>query len=114
MNEMNYEGQVALITGATRGIGRAVALAYANEGAHLILVGRTTGGLEEVDDEIRAAGGSAHASAEASRRHHEDSRSSCGRRDAPIPRVGDVRGGVVEPGGLEPPTSALQRRRSPG
>src|SRR2546421_7341681 len=51
--------RLALVTGATRGIGRAVALAYAGEGAHLILVGRTAGALEEVDDEIRALGGSA-------------------------------------------------------
>jgi NAD(P)-dependent dehydrogenase (short-subunit alcohol dehydrogenase family) len=51
--------RLALITGATRGIGRAVALAYAREGAHVILVGRTTGALEEVDDEIRAVGGAA-------------------------------------------------------
>jgi NAD(P)-dependent dehydrogenase (short-subunit alcohol dehydrogenase family) len=53
------DGRLALITGATRGIGRAVALAYAREGAHVILTGRTAGALEEVDDEIRAAGGSA-------------------------------------------------------
>jgi NAD(P)-dependent dehydrogenase (short-subunit alcohol dehydrogenase family) len=52
-------GRLALITGATRGIGRAVALAYAKEGAHLILVGRTTGALEELDDEVRALGGNA-------------------------------------------------------
>jgi NAD(P)-dependent dehydrogenase (short-subunit alcohol dehydrogenase family) len=52
-------GRLALVTGATRGIGRAVALAYGAEGAHLILVGRTSGALEEVDDEIRAKGGSA-------------------------------------------------------
>jgi NAD(P)-dependent dehydrogenase (short-subunit alcohol dehydrogenase family) len=52
-------GRLALITGATRGIGRAVALAYAKEGAHLILVGRTSGALEEVDDEVRALGSGA-------------------------------------------------------
>ena|SRR6185295_179212 len=52
-------GRLALITGATRGIGRAVALAYAREGAHVILAGRTVGALEEVDDEIREIGGGA-------------------------------------------------------
>jgi len=49
-------GRVALVTGASRGIGRAVALRFAREGAHLVLVAQTQGGLEEVDDAIRALG----------------------------------------------------------
>lgn len=50
-------GRVALITGASRGIGRAVALRYAREGAQVIAVARTLGGLEELDDEIRSIDG---------------------------------------------------------
>ncbi|HEY5048002.1 MAG TPA: SDR family NAD(P)-dependent oxidoreductase [Rhizomicrobium sp.] len=52
-------GRVMLVTGASRGIGRAAARSLATEGAHVILVARTVGGLEEVDDEIRGSGGSA-------------------------------------------------------
>jgi NAD(P)-dependent dehydrogenase (short-subunit alcohol dehydrogenase family) len=51
--------KIALVTGASRGIGRAAAKALAGAGAHVILVARTVGGLEEVDDEIRKDGGSA-------------------------------------------------------
>jgi NAD(P)-dependent dehydrogenase (short-subunit alcohol dehydrogenase family) len=52
-------GRITLVTGASRGIGRAAAIALAAEGAHVILVARTVGGLEEVDDEIRNTGGTA-------------------------------------------------------
>jgi NAD(P)-dependent dehydrogenase (short-subunit alcohol dehydrogenase family) len=51
------EGRIVLVTGASRGLGAAVAKACAAEGAKLILVGRTRGALEEVDDACRAAGG---------------------------------------------------------
>lgn len=51
--------RIALVTGASRGIGYATALALARAGAHVIAVARTTGGLEELDDEIRQHGGSA-------------------------------------------------------
>jgi NAD(P)-dependent dehydrogenase (short-subunit alcohol dehydrogenase family) len=53
------ENKIALVTGASRGIGRAAAIALAEAGAHVICVARTVGGLEETDDEIRKAGGSA-------------------------------------------------------
>jgi len=52
-------GRLALVTGASRGIGRAAALALAGAGAHVIISARTAGALEEVDDEIRSAGGNA-------------------------------------------------------
>ena len=52
-------GRIALVTGASRGIGYATARALAGQGAQIIAVARTQGGLEELDDEIRKAGGSA-------------------------------------------------------
>jgi NAD(P)-dependent dehydrogenase (short-subunit alcohol dehydrogenase family) len=51
--------RIALVTGASRGIGYATALALAREGAHVVATGRTIGGLEELDDAIKADGGSA-------------------------------------------------------
>jgi NAD(P)-dependent dehydrogenase (short-subunit alcohol dehydrogenase family) len=51
--------RIALVTGASRGIGFEAALALARAGAHVVAVARTVGGLEELDDAIKAAGGSA-------------------------------------------------------
>lgn len=51
--------RIALVTGASRGIGYHVARLLAAEGAHVVAVARTVGGLEELDDEIKSVGGSA-------------------------------------------------------
>src|ERR1700760_4316497 len=59
MNDKSLEGRLALVTGASRGIGRAAAIALAGAGAHVICLARTVGGLEETDDEIRKVGGTA-------------------------------------------------------
>ncbi len=57
--ERPLDRRIALITGASRGIGAAVAGRFAREGAHVVLVARTVGGLEEIDDQIKRAGGHA-------------------------------------------------------
>jgi NAD(P)-dependent dehydrogenase (short-subunit alcohol dehydrogenase family) len=59
MTEGPFSGQVALVTGASRGIGAATAEALAKAGAHVVLTARTTRGLEEVEERIFEAGGSA-------------------------------------------------------
>ena len=58
-NPQQFEGKIALITGASKGIGAAVAKAYAKAGTHVILLARDTKKLEAVDDEIRTGGGQA-------------------------------------------------------
>jgi NAD(P)-dependent dehydrogenase (short-subunit alcohol dehydrogenase family) len=54
---MAMDGRIVVVTGASRGLGAAVALACARAGAQLVLVAKTRGALEEVDDGVRAAGG---------------------------------------------------------
>ncbi|MDA1324264.1 MAG: SDR family NAD(P)-dependent oxidoreductase [Proteobacteria bacterium] len=56
-SQRRLAGRIALITGASRGIGAAISRRFAAEGAHVLLAARTVGGLEEVDDAIRAASG---------------------------------------------------------
>src|SRR3712207_4475697 len=53
------EGQLALVTGASRGIGAATAEALARAGAHVVITARTAGDLEQVEERIHGAGGSA-------------------------------------------------------
>ncbi len=59
MSDRSLSASIAVITGASRGLGAAAAVALAGAGAHVVLVARTVGGLEEVDDRVRAVGGSA-------------------------------------------------------
>jgi NAD(P)-dependent dehydrogenase (short-subunit alcohol dehydrogenase family) len=59
MSESALKDRIAVVTGASRGIGYATALELAKAGAHVIAVARTVGGLEELDDAIKAAGGAA-------------------------------------------------------
>lgn len=59
MTTLPLIGKLALVTGASRGIGAATAEALGKAGAHVVLTARTTGGLEEVEDRIHQAGGSA-------------------------------------------------------
>jgi NAD(P)-dependent dehydrogenase (short-subunit alcohol dehydrogenase family) len=59
LTQQRLKDRIALITGASRGLGRAVALAYVREGAHVLLLSRSLTTLGRVDDDIKAAGGTA-------------------------------------------------------
>lgn len=57
--QRQFDRKIALVTGASRGIGRAAALSLGENGAHVLALARTVGGLEELDDEIAKSGGKA-------------------------------------------------------
>lgn len=59
MTETTLQGRVAVVTGASRGIGYHLSKALAAKGVHVIALARTVGGLEDLDDEIKGLGGSA-------------------------------------------------------
>jgi NAD(P)-dependent dehydrogenase (short-subunit alcohol dehydrogenase family) len=59
LTERRLKDRIALITGASRGLGKAIALTYAGEGAHVLLLARSLTTLGRVDDEIKAKGGTA-------------------------------------------------------
>jgi NAD(P)-dependent dehydrogenase (short-subunit alcohol dehydrogenase family) len=59
LHDGSLKGRIALVTGASRGIGRAVALGLAKAGAHVVITARSLGALESLDDEIQAIGGAA-------------------------------------------------------
>ena len=59
MSSLKLKDRIAVVTGASRGIGRAAAIALSKQGAHIIAISRTQGGLTDLDDEIKGHGGQA-------------------------------------------------------
>lgn len=100
-------GRVALVTGASRGIGRAVAKRFAAEGATVICVARTIGALEELDDEIADQGGKAVLVPLDLRRFDEIDQMAAalyqrfGKLDILVGNAGDIGGGLAPIGHVD-------------
>lgn len=101
------EGRIALVTGASRGIGRAVAKRFAAEGATVICLARTIGALEELDDEIANAGGKAVLLPFDLRRFDEIDQMAAalhqrfGKLDILVGNAGDIGGGLAPIGHVD-------------
>ncbi len=101
------DGRLALITGASRGIGRAVAKRFAAEGATVICVARTIGALEELDDEIADMGGKAVLVPLDLRRFDEIDQMAAalyqrfGKLDILVGNAGDIGGGLAPIGHVD-------------
>ena len=105
------EPRIALVTGASRGVGRAVALALAAEGVHIVALARTQGGLEELDDAIRALRpGDEGVATPGPVRSQGTARRSIGWERALFRRWGRLDVLVGNAGVLEPPVAAAPRR----
>lgn len=101
------DGRIALVTGASRGIGHAVAKRFAAEGATVICVARTIGALEELDDEIANAGGKAVLVPLDLRRFDEIDQMAAalyqrfGKLDILVGNAGDIGGGLAPIGHVD-------------
>ncbi|MGE5475189.1 MAG: SDR family NAD(P)-dependent oxidoreductase [Bacteroidales bacterium] len=101
------DGRLALVTGASRGIGRAVAKRFAAEGATVICLARTIGALEELDDEIADAGGKAVLLPLDLRRFDEIDQMAAalyqrfGKLDILVGNAGDIGGGLAPVGHVD-------------
>ena len=102
------DGRVALVTGASRGIGRAVAARFAAEGAEVICVARTQGALEELDDEVSKAGGKVILAPQDLREGDKIDQMAAavfqrfGRLDVLVGNAGEIGGGLTPVGHYEP------------
>lgn len=101
------DGRIALVTGASRGIGRAVAKRFAAEGATVICLARTQGALEELDDEIADMGGKAVLVPLDLRRFDEIDQVAAaihqrfGKLDVLVGNAGDIGGGLAPIGHVD-------------